>query len=59
LIDFLERSVPDAAKHAQANADALTKLESVFLRIRCQPWRRNRCGNQCGPRTGVLSSHRL
>jgi len=37
LIDFLERSVPDAAKHAQANADALTKLESVFLRIRANP----------------------
>jgi len=25
----------------------------------CQSWQWNRCGNQCGPRTGVLSSHRL
>jgi hypothetical protein len=26
LIDFLERSVPDAAKDGQANANALTNL---------------------------------
>jgi len=30
-----------------------------FFADTCQHWRRNRCGNQCGPRTGVLSSHRL
>jgi len=30
LIDFLERSVPDAAKHAQANADALTDSSQYF-----------------------------
>jgi hypothetical protein len=36
LIDFLERSVPDAAKHGQANADALT-YSRQFLRIRANP----------------------
>jgi hypothetical protein len=36
LIDFLERSVPDAAKHGQANADA--SMNSIqFLRIRANP----------------------
>jgi len=58
LIDFLERSVPDAAKNGQANADALTNSRQFFADS-CQSWRRNRCGNQCGPRTGVLSSQRL
>jgi hypothetical protein len=36
LIDFLERSVPDAAKHGQANADAL-RTRASFLRIRANP----------------------
>jgi hypothetical protein len=45
LIDFLERSVPDAAKNGQANADALTN-SGQFSADSCQPWRRNRCGNQ-------------
>jgi hypothetical protein len=36
LIDFLERSVPDAAKNGQANADALTN-SPIFLRIRANP----------------------
>jgi len=36
LIDFLERSVPDAAKNGQANADALTNSRQ-FLRIRANP----------------------
>jgi hypothetical protein len=30
LIDFLERSVPDAAKNGQANADALTNSRQFF-----------------------------
>jgi hypothetical protein len=33
LTDFLDRSVPDAAKHGQANADAL-RTRANFLRIR-------------------------
>jgi len=36
LIDFLERSVPDAAKNGQANADGLTNSRQ-FLRIRANP----------------------
>jgi hypothetical protein len=36
LIDFLEHSVPDAAKNAQANADALTNSRQ-FLWIRADP----------------------
>jgi hypothetical protein len=36
LIDFLEHSVPDAAKNAQANADALTNSRQ-FLWIRANP----------------------
>jgi hypothetical protein len=36
LIDFLERSVPDAAENGQANADALTNSRQ-FLRIRANP----------------------
>jgi hypothetical protein len=35
LIDFLEHSVPDAAKNAQANADALTNSRQ-FLWIRAK-----------------------
>jgi hypothetical protein len=33
-IDFLDGSVPDAAKLGQANADALTSLRQLLLRIR-------------------------
>jgi len=58
LIDFLERSVPDAAKLAERTRKALTNSR-LFLADTCQQWQWNRCGNQCGPRTGVLSSHRL
>jgi len=36
LIDFLERSVPEAAKYGQANADALTSSRQ-FLRFRANP----------------------
>jgi hypothetical protein len=53
-IDFLERSVPDAAKVGRANADALMDSCQLFLRIRANCWRRNRCGNQCGSRTVFL-----
>jgi hypothetical protein len=35
LIDFLERSVPDAAKYGQANADALTSSRQFFA-VSCQ-----------------------
>jgi hypothetical protein len=38
LIDFLERSVPDAAKNGQANADALTNSRQFFVDSR-QPGR--------------------
>jgi hypothetical protein len=36
LIDFLDRSVPDAAKLGQANADAL-RTRANFLRICANP----------------------